>query len=80
LKRIQNVTFILSRKIAVKKQEYADRAMELPQKALQAGYNKAVHMEKDTDLEPRREREDFKKLIGELEIKAETPAAKEDKK
>jgi tetratricopeptide (TPR) repeat protein len=58
---------IASGKIADKKQEYADRAMELLQHAVQAGYKDAAHMKKDTDLEPLRGRADFKRLLAELE-------------
>jgi hypothetical protein len=43
--------------------------MELLQKAVQAGFKDAAHMAKDTDLDPLREREDFKKLLTELEQK-----------
>lgn len=62
---------VASGKIADKKAEYADRAMELLQKAVKAGYKSAEQMKKDTDLDPLREREDFKKLIAELQTKAE---------
>jgi tetratricopeptide (TPR) repeat protein len=54
---------------ADKKQEYADRAMDLLQKAVKAGWRDAVHMGKDTDLDAIRGREDFKKLIEELAAK-----------
>jgi tetratricopeptide (TPR) repeat protein len=59
--------------IADKKQEYANRAMELLQQSVQAGYNNAAHMMKDSDLDALRDREDFKKLIAELEAKAKQP-------
>ena len=45
--------------------------MELLHKAAQAGFKDVAHMKKDTDLDPLREREDFKKLIAELEKQAE---------
>ncbi len=48
-------------------QDDADRAMQWLHKAVQAGYKDAAHMRKDTDLDPLREREDFKKLLAELE-------------
>ena len=65
---------VASGKIADKKQEYADRAMELLQKAVKAGYKDAAHMKKDTDLDPLRDREDFKKLMAELEkTSSQTP-------
>jgi hypothetical protein len=37
--------------------------------AVAAGYNDAAHMSKDNDLDCLREREDFKKLLGDLEAK-----------
>ncbi len=58
-----------SSKIADKRQEYSDRAMELLQKAVKAGYKDAKHIRKNTDLDPLRERDDFKKLMAELEAK-----------
>ncbi len=60
---------IASGKSADKKQEYADRAMELLQKAVKAGWSDGAHMAKDTDLDPIRGREDFKKLIEGLPAK-----------
>jgi tetratricopeptide (TPR) repeat protein len=60
---------VASGKIADKKQDSADRAMDLLHKAVQAGFNDAPHMQKDTDLDPLRERVDFKKLLAELEKK-----------
>ena len=50
-------------------QDDADRAMQWLHKAVQAGYKDAAHMKKDTDLDPLRDREDFKKLLAELEAK-----------
>ncbi len=67
---------VASGKIADKKQEYADRAMEFLHKSVTSGFNNAAHMTKDSDLDPLREREDFKKLIAELETKAAPPLAK----
>jgi len=55
-----------STKIAGKKQEYADRAMELLQKAVKAGFKYPAHMKQDKDLDALRDREDFKKLVAEL--------------
>jgi hypothetical protein len=37
---------------------------------VQAGYKDAVHMKKDTDLDPLRGREDFQKLLQQLEKQA----------
>jgi tetratricopeptide (TPR) repeat protein len=56
-------------KIADKKQEYADRAMQLLHQAVKAGWKDAAHMKKDTDLDSLRQREDFKKLMQALENK-----------
>ena len=51
----------------------ADSAMVCLQKAVQAGWKDAARVKKDTDLDPLREREDFKKLIAELEKKFPPP-------
>jgi serine/threonine protein kinase len=48
---------------------YADQAMNLLRQAVAKGYKDAAHMKKDTDLDPICNREDFKRLIGELESK-----------
>ncbi len=60
---------IASGKSADKKQEYADRAMDLLQRAVKAGYSDAAHMAEDPDLDPIRGREDFKTMIEELVAK-----------
>jgi tetratricopeptide (TPR) repeat protein len=65
---------IASGKSADKKQEYADRAMELLQKSVKAGWSDAAHMAKDTDLDAVRGRADFKKLVDELARKSLSPA------
>ena len=67
---------IASGKDADKKQHYGDRAIELLQKAVKAGYKDAAHMAKDLDLDPLRDRDDFKKLLAELE---KTPGTKQEK-
>jgi tetratricopeptide (TPR) repeat protein len=64
---------VASGKIGGKKQEYADRAMELLHKAVKAGYKDAGLMKKDSDLDPLRSREDFKKLLREIEGKKSAP-------
>ena len=56
-------------KFADKKQEYAGRAIELLTKAVKAGYKDAAHMATDTDLDPLRNRDDFKKLLVDLQKK-----------
>jgi tetratricopeptide (TPR) repeat protein len=57
---------VASAKATDKKQEYADRAMELLRKAVLAGWKNGAHMTWDPDLDPLREREDFKKLLADL--------------
>jgi tetratricopeptide (TPR) repeat protein len=57
---------LASGKSADKKQEYADRAMELLHRAVKAGYKDPAHMAKDRDLDVLRGREDFKKLMESL--------------
>jgi serine/threonine protein kinase/tetratricopeptide (TPR) repeat protein len=68
---------LASCKSADQKQPYADRAMELLHKAVKAGWNDAAHMKKNTDLDSLRAREDFKKLVGELEKKSSAGAEKQ---
>jgi hypothetical protein len=51
-------------------QFYADQTMAMLHDAVTKGYKNAAHMKKDTDLDPLRSREDFKKLIAELEATA----------
>jgi serine/threonine protein kinase len=48
----------------------ADRAMAWLKQALAAGYKGIAHMAKDKDLDALRDREDFKKLVAELEAGA----------
>jgi serine/threonine protein kinase len=55
------------RKVAT--QFYGDAAMKLLRDAVSKGWNDAAHMKKDTDLDPLRKREDFQKLVAELEGK-----------
>ena len=54
-------------------QSYADRAMALLRQAVAAGYKNAAAMKKDTNLDALRSRDDFKKLLADLETKAATP-------
>jgi serine/threonine protein kinase len=58
---------------ADKKQEYADRAMELLLNAVQAGYKDAAQLAQDADLGPLRDREDFQKLLAKLQGGQEKP-------
>ena len=47
----------------------SDRAMSWLKQAVAAGYNDVAHMAKDDDLDPVRDREDFQKLIAELQAR-----------
>jgi tetratricopeptide (TPR) repeat protein len=67
---------LASGKIADKKREYADRAMGLLQKAVHAGFSDAAHMKQDHDLDPLRERADFKALAGKLQSAKRGDASK----
>ncbi len=60
---------IASGKEEEKKQEYADRAMQLLGKAVQSGYNNWKHLKTEIDLNPIRARDDFVNLLNELETK-----------
>jgi serine/threonine protein kinase/Flp pilus assembly protein TadD len=51
-------------------EECAKRAIALLRQAVAKGYKDADHMKKDDDLKALRERDDFKKLVEELEKKA----------
>jgi tetratricopeptide (TPR) repeat protein len=48
---------------------YGDAAMKLLHEAVSKGFKDAAHMKKDTDLDPLRQRDDFQKLLTELEAK-----------
>jgi serine/threonine protein kinase len=50
-------------------QKYSDRAMELLKKAAKLDYGDVESMTKDTNLDPVRERDDFKQLVEELKEK-----------
>jgi serine/threonine-protein kinase len=49
---------------------YADWAVEALRQAVAKGYKDAAHMKKDKDLDPLRGRDDFRKLLTELEAAA----------
>ena len=67
---------VASGKLADKKSEYADRAMESLQKAINAVWSDAAHLKHDGDFDPIRDRDDFKKLAIALEARsAAAPAA-----
>jgi tetratricopeptide (TPR) repeat protein len=48
-------------------QEYAGRAMTTLRQAVAKGYKNAAHLKKDRDLDPLRSRDDFQKLLADLE-------------
>jgi serine/threonine protein kinase/tetratricopeptide (TPR) repeat protein len=48
---------------------YSTRAVELLQQAVAKGYKEAALMKKEKELDALRDREDFKRLVGELEAK-----------
>jgi serine/threonine protein kinase len=50
-------------------QYYGDAAMKLLRDAVSKGYKDIAHMKKDADFDPLRQRDDFQKLIAELEGK-----------
>ena len=50
-------------------QFYTDAALKLLRDAVSKGYKDVAHMKKDTDLDPLRQRDDFQKLVAELEGK-----------
>jgi tetratricopeptide (TPR) repeat protein len=60
---------IASAKFADKKAEYADAAVGFLRQSVNAGWKDAAHMKQDTDLDPLRDRDDFKKLLADLEAK-----------
>jgi serine/threonine protein kinase len=53
---------------------YVDRAMELLRRAVQKGYKDAATLKKEADLEPLRSREDFRKLLADVEASAKSGA------
>ena len=57
--------------------EQADKAMLWLKQAIAAGYKDAAELKKDTDLDPLRDRADFKELIEQLEKKLAEGSTKE---
>jgi tetratricopeptide (TPR) repeat protein len=76
-----NAASVLSRCVALAEQDtklsearrkeqakaYADQALAVLRQAIARGYNDIDHLKKDQDLDPLRQREDFKKLRTELD-------------
>ena len=52
--------------------QYAVRAVELLRLAVTKGYKDVARMKQDPDLNPLRERADFKKLLAEMEANVKT--------
>jgi serine/threonine protein kinase/tetratricopeptide (TPR) repeat protein len=50
-------------------QAYGDVATKLLRDAVNKGYKDVTELKKSTDLDPLRQREDFRKLVAELEVK-----------
>jgi hypothetical protein len=48
-------------------QFYGDAAIRLLRDAVSKGYKDVAHMKKDTDLDPLRQREDYKRIVADLE-------------
>jgi serine/threonine protein kinase/Flp pilus assembly protein TadD len=57
-------------------QFYGDEAMKLLRDAVAKGFKDAAHMKKDRDLAPLRNRDDFQKLLADLEAQSETQPRK----
>jgi hypothetical protein len=50
-------------------EKHATRAVELLREAIAKGYEDASDLKQNQDLDPLRQRDDFKKLLAELEAK-----------
>jgi tetratricopeptide (TPR) repeat protein len=59
---------IASQAISAQKQEHSDRAMELLNEAIRMGFNNVNQLQSDPSLDPLRGRDDFKKLLLDLEV------------
>ena len=65
---------VASSKVPGRKQEYADRAMDLLRHAVTAGFKDAATLKEDHEFDPLRGRDDFKKLLDEIPISVAPPA------
>jgi eukaryotic-like serine/threonine-protein kinase len=64
-----------------RRNEFADRAMNLLGNAVQSGYNKVSQLKSDSDFDSIRDRDDFEKLLSKLEAKqprADSPPETKD--
>jgi serine/threonine-protein kinase len=64
----------LSAEEEAQRRRYADEAMGVLRRAVARGFKDGAHMRADSDLEPLRMRDDFQKLVAELQGKAKAPA------
>jgi eukaryotic-like serine/threonine-protein kinase len=64
---LYNLACVCSLASVDRKQEHADRAVQLLRQAVSAGYRDAARMKQDPNLAPLRGRDDFKELIAGLE-------------
>jgi hypothetical protein len=55
---------------------YAERAVVLLRQSVKAGWKDIAHLKKDTDLDPLRQRQDFRDLIAELDRATPDPSSK----
>jgi hypothetical protein len=62
--------YLASTKDATKKDEYLKRAVEQLHGAVTAGFKDRAQLATESDLDPLRDRADFKKLMEELEKKS----------
>jgi serine/threonine-protein kinase len=69
----KDVKLPLARRQALAR-EYADRSVAALRQAVAKGYRDVAHLRKDPDLDPVRDRDDFKKLLADVE--AMKPAAR----
>jgi tetratricopeptide (TPR) repeat protein len=60
---------VASSKVAAKKLEYANTSMDLLQKAVVAGFDNITFLKTTPALHPLRDRDDFRKLLADLEAK-----------
>jgi serine/threonine protein kinase/thiol-disulfide isomerase/thioredoxin len=57
-------------------EDYSKQAMKLLNEAVRRGWKDHVHMDRDADLAPLRERADYRKLVADLEQKHPAPPIK----
>jgi serine/threonine protein kinase len=58
---------VAAAQVSQKRTEYAARAMELLQMAIKPGFKDAARLRENPDFDPLRQRDDFKKLLEEVE-------------